>query len=91
MGFENLMLQETGFPNVPDAKALERKITELETHLRSAQLDAERNRGEAVLYRHVRTLSAREFSSLYTRNISGHGRMDDLIEQSLRKSMEKKS
>jgi hypothetical protein len=90
MGFENLMLKEGGYPHLPDVKALQRKITELEAQLRAAQLDAERNRGEAVLFRHVITLDAREFGSIYTRNRSGHGKMESLIEQSLRKSMEKK-
>lgn len=86
----NLLLSENGYPNVPDVKAMERKICELELLLRAARIDAENNRADATLYRHVRTLSANQFSSIYTRNISGHGRFDDLVFQSLRKSLEGK-
>lgn len=86
----NLLLNEKGYPNVPDVKALERKISELELTLRAACIDAENNRADATLYRHVRTLNANQFSSIYTRNISGHGKFDDLMMQSLRKSLDGK-
>jgi hypothetical protein len=88
--FQNLMLKEGGYPHLPDIQALYRRITELEGLLRAARIDSEQNRADATLYRHVRTLSAADFASIVTRNISGHGTFDDLVSQSLRKSLEKK-
>lgn len=90
LGFENLMHGKASYVHMPDAPALQNRIVELEGLLRAARIDAERNHGEAVLFRHVITLDARQFASIYTRNQSGHGKMSTLIEQSLRNSLEKK-
>lgn len=90
LGFENLMTSKASYVHMPDVDALKRKITELEGLLRAARIDAENNRGEAVLFRHVITLSSHAFANIHTRNRAGHGKMSTMIEQSLRKSMEKK-
>jgi hypothetical protein len=66
MGFENLLLNEKGYPHLPDIQALHRRITELEGLLRAARIDSQQNRADATLFRHVRTLSAAEFASIYS-------------------------
>lgn len=83
-------LMEIASEAVVHIESMERKIIELENMLRCARIESHSNRADAELYRHVRTLSAKEFADIYTRNIAGHGAFDDLVSQSLRRTLEQK-